>query len=100
MCPMKVFATLLALGALALSAPVWAYSETHDEYTLDLKGFSPEIIRTAETMVSRQEGRYPAPQPDRGHQFLYNLLNSEWTEPLQPWGSDRIEDNYWPRKPE
>lgn len=97
---MKFWIFAVALSLALGSTPSWAYSEQHDEYTLDLKGFSPELVKATEAMVSRQEGRYPAPEPGRGRQFIYNLLNGEWDEPMQPWTYDRADKNFWPTKPE
>lgn len=60
-----------------------AIGELHDEYSLELKGFSPELIYPAEVQISRMEGRYPPPAPTKAHQFFLNLVNNEWTGNLK-----------------
>jgi hypothetical protein len=82
--------------ALACAGTAFAYSEQHDEYSLELKGFSPEMIDITEVQINRMEGRYPDPPPSKGQQFFYNLVNNQWTESLEPFGYDRVD---MPKKP-
>ncbi len=88
---MKRIALLsLMMGVLSTGA-AFAYSEDHDVYTLELKGYSAETIRPVEIMINRMEGRYPEPAPSKGTQFLRNLLNNEWSNNLQPFSQDSID---------
>lgn len=83
----------------ALSGNALAFIEDHDEYSLELKGFSPEMIQPVEIQINRMEGRYPEAAPSKGKQALYNFLNNTWMESLEPFSQDEVTAPHWPRLP-
>lgn len=92
----KMLAATLLLCLLS-AGKAFSYSETHDEYTLELKGFSQEMFQPIEAQVSRMEGRYPPEMPSKSRKFFQNLMNNEWIEPLEPFGSDRVDPPRLPK---
>jgi hypothetical protein len=94
--------TAVILGGL-LTGQGWAFDETsnqyeaeHNEYTLDLKGYSPELIQPLEAQVARLEGRYPPAVPSKKQFILINLLNNEPLNALEPFGSDKVDAPKYP----
>jgi hypothetical protein len=86
---------IVSFGLIALSltftAPALAYWEDQDEYTLEMKGFSPELIQPASIIIDRMEGRYQAPKPNKAKQFFYNMMNNEWAGSLDRFSQDGID---------
>lgn len=92
-------AVLGCLMSLALASPAFAFLNTpNDTYTLELKGYSPELVDILQLQVDRQEGRYPVPPPSRPKQVLFNMLNNRWADSVQPFGYDKILPPTFPGK--
>jgi hypothetical protein len=95
----KMLALSIILLTLSGSSAFAYLIEDQDEFSLELKGFSPELIEMTQVYVNRNEGRYPPPSPTRLKQAWYNLLNNEVVEPLQPPGYTIIEKGPFPKHP-
>ncbi len=91
--------SLWVIASLSTSTAL-GYSETHDEYTLELKGYSQELIEPTQVQISRMEGRYPTPTPSKNKQLFYNMLNNDWVGNLEPFGQDAIDPPRHPLTPE
>lgn len=96
---MKKAFILGMLFLLMVTGRAFSYSEDHDEYTLELKGFSPELVDMVQATLSRNEGRYPETPPTRLQKVWYNLVNGEVVEPLQPTGYTQVSPGLLPKRP-
>jgi hypothetical protein len=67
------------------------YVQDHDTYSMQLNGFSKELIDPTEVQIDRHEGRYPPPAPNQRQQAMLNLINNEPAEPLKPFGQDTVD---------
>lgn len=83
--------SLFALTLHAFALPVHAYGDLTDEYSLELKGFSREMIVPVQATINKMEGRYPAKKTSRLKQSWYNFLNNTWIESTEPFGYDTID---------
>jgi hypothetical protein len=92
----QAFFVLALIWVLATPLRAFAFGDVHDEYSLDLKGFSPEMIQITETSIDRMEGRYPAAAPSRPKQLWYNFLNANWIEPVKPFEQDTVQPPLFP----
>jgi hypothetical protein len=78
--------------SLSVAASAWAYAPESD--LLKIKGYSPEVIQTADTQRSRQEWREPsAPKLSPVARFFHNIYNGNWTGDVDEFGSTVIRDN-------
>lgn len=87
----------IALGAgilfssLAVS-PALAYAPEGD--LLKIKGYSPEVIETANSQRSRQEWKQPsAPKQTPKEKFFHNIYYGDWTGSIDEFGSQVLREH-------
>ena len=91
-----LLAASLCLVTLHLTtATASAFGEQTDEYTLELKGYSKELITPVQAQINRMEGRYAPKAPSKVKQGWYNFLNNHWIEPLEPFTYDTVDAPYF-----
>ncbi|WMU93312.1 hypothetical protein EMOOHJMP_00118 [Microcystis phage MaAM05] len=85
----------LVLAASALNllvSPCLAYAPDGD--LMKIKGYSPEVIQTANQQRSRQEWKEPSVQTkSTTEQFFHNIYYGNWMGPLDDFGSEVIRKN-------
>lgn len=81
---------ILAVNALILLAtPSLAYAPDGD--LMKIKGYSPEVIQTANQQRSRQEWKEPSVQTkSTTEQFFHNIYYGNWMGPLDDFGAEVI----------
>ena len=82
---------LTLVTGLLMSGAAYAYAPESD--LMELKGYSPEVVKVAEKQRSRQEWR----QPQAGtltpmKRFFHNVYYGKWTEGFDEFGSQVIRD--------
>jgi hypothetical protein len=84
---------VLAASALnLLASPCLAYAPDGD--LMKIKGYSPEVIQTANQQRSRQEWKEPSVQTkSTTEQFFHNIYYGNWMGPLDDFGSEVIRKN-------
>lgn len=94
---MKRIALFALMLSVLYSPSALAMGQNHDEYSLELKGYSAEMIQPVEAQIARQEGRFPPPAPSKTKQAWYNMLNCNWIDPLEPFTYDRVDGPAYPK---
>ncbi len=90
---------IMTLLLANLQGAAFAVGEDHDEYSLELKGYSRETNDIVQIQVNRLEGRYPMSPPTITEQLKYNILNNQWADSLQPFGLDPTRPPRFPKRP-
>jgi hypothetical protein len=61
---------------------------------LKIKGYSPEVIETADHQRSRQEWKEPsAPKQSPMEKFFHNIYYGDWTGSVDEFGSQVLRGN-------
>lgn len=83
---------LAASAFILLTSPCLAYAPDGD--LMKIKGYSPEVIQTANQQRSRQEWKEPSVQTkSTTEQFFHNIYYGNWMGPLDDFGSEVIRKN-------
>lgn len=86
----KLFVAANAM--MLLVNPCLAYAPDGD--LMKIKGYSPEVIQTANQQRSRQEWKEPSVQTkSTTEQFFHNIYYGNWMGPLDDFGSEVIRKN-------
>ncbi len=79
------------LSSLNVS-PALAYAPEGD--LLKIKGYSPEVIETANSQRSRQEWKEPsAPKQTPMERFFHNVYYGDWTGSVDEFGSQILREH-------
>jgi hypothetical protein len=88
----KTLGVILAFGTMALASSAFAYTPEND--LMKIKGYSPEVIQTANQQRSRQEWKEASVQTKTTtEKFFYNIYYGNWMGPIDDFGSDIIRQN-------
>lgn len=80
---------LAASALILLASPCLAYAPDGD--LMKIKGYSPEVIQTANQQRSRQEWKEPSVQTkSTTEQFFHNIYYGNWMGPLDDFGAEVI----------
>lgn len=95
---MKAFAKHLTLGIaltagmMSLAGQALAYAPEGD--LMKIKGYSPEVIQTANLQRSRQEWKEPAaPSKSTKERFFHNIYYGDWVGPIDDFGAEVLRKN-------
>ncbi len=84
----------LATSVLILNFAGQAQAYAPEGDLMKIKGYSPEVIQTANLQRSRQEWKEPS-TPTKGpvERFFHNIYYGDWIGPVDDFGSEVIRDN-------
>lgn len=81
--------TVLMISSLAGQALAYA----PEGELMKIKGYSPEVIETANSQRSRQEWKEPAgPKQTPRERFFHNIYYGNWTGSVDEFGSQVIRE--------
>ena len=87
-----ILGILLASGIMALAGQAFAYTPEGD--LMKIKGYSPEVIQTANMQRSRQEWKEPStPTKSTVEKFFHNVYYGNWMGPVDDFGNGVIRGN-------
>jgi hypothetical protein len=88
----KTSGVVLALGILAMSSSAFAYTPEND--LMKIKGYSPEVIQTANQQRNRQEWKEASVQSkSTTEKFFHNIYYGNWTGSIDDFGSEIIREH-------
>lgn len=87
-----IAAGVILLGSCLTGNQALAYAPEGD--LMKIKGYSPEVIDTANSQRSRQEWREPsAPKQTPMEKFFHNIYYGNWTGGVDDFGSQVIREH-------
>ncbi len=82
----------LTTGLITLTGQALAYAPEGD--LMKIKGYSPEVIQTANLQRSRQEWKEPStPTKSPKEKFFHNIYYGDWVGPIDDFGSEVLRKN-------
>lgn len=82
----------LTAGLMTLAGQALAYAPEGD--LMKIKGYSPEVIQTANLQRSRQEWKEPsAPTKSTKEKFFHNIYYGDWMGPIDDFGAEVLRKN-------
>ncbi|WP_373531991.1 hypothetical protein [Vampirovibrio sp.] len=90
--PHPFLSLTLAIGAMTLASSAFAYAPEND--LMKIKGYSPEVIQTANQQRNRQEWKEASVQTKTTtEKFFHNIYYGNWMGPIDDFGSEVIRQN-------